>query len=190
MSPGAWFGNSARPATGGGRPAVMVNGQPLSATMGQGLERMFGRIQPGSYWYDAMTGAWGPEGGPAAGWIAAGLPLPGPMPADASGGGSGRLTGVFINGRELHPTDVAALRQRLGRQPWPGRWWADASGRFGLMLGGLRLPALGPPWPWQAQPASGEPFSLASPDGKQFLGCDSDGNPFARGSNGESWFSG
>jgi hypothetical protein len=31
----------------------------------------------------------------------------GPLQADASGGG----TSVFVNGRELHPYDVMALRQ-------------------------------------------------------------------------------
>ena len=52
------------------------------------------------------------------------MPLAGPLPADASGGGQGRLTAVFINGRELHPSDVMALRQYgpviPGRYGWDG----------------------------------------------------------------------
>ncbi len=67
-----------------------------------------------------------------------GLTLGGPVPADASGGGQGALTGVFINGRELHPLDVVGLQQLIG-QVWPGRWWVDAQGNYGLENG----PALG-----------------------------------------------
>jgi hypothetical protein len=69
--------------------------------------------------------------------LPAGLDLGGPLPASASGGGDGRLTGVFINGRELHPADVAGLRQLVG-QVWPGRWFVDAQGNYG--------PAGGPVW--------------------------------------------
>ncbi|MEQ1504757.1 MAG: hypothetical protein ABMB14_21140, partial [Myxococcota bacterium] len=53
-------------------------------------------------------------------------------PAEASGGGAGRTTGVFINGRELHPLDVQGLTAMLGAPPLPGRWWVDAQGTFGL----------------------------------------------------------
>jgi hypothetical protein len=55
------------------------------------------------------------------------LPLGGPLPADISGGG----TGIFINGRELHPVDVAGLTQLVG-QVMPGRYWLDAQGYAGL----------------------------------------------------------
>jgi hypothetical protein len=41
------------------------------------------------------------------------------------------LTGVFINGRELHPLDVQGLQQLIG-QVLPGRWWVDAQGNYGL----------------------------------------------------------
>ena len=39
-------------------------------------------IQAGRYWYDSNCGAWGVEGGPTAGFIYAGLNLPGPMPTE------------------------------------------------------------------------------------------------------------
>ncbi|MFN8570781.1 MAG: hypothetical protein U0132_01915 [Gemmatimonadaceae bacterium] len=98
----------------------------------------------GSYWYDAMSGAAGPWGGPAAVLLLPGLPLGGSLPPTASGGGSGRLTGVFVNGRELHPDDVRALTALLG-QVWPGRWWVNARGDFGTeggpMMGNLRQAA-------------------------------------------------
>ncbi len=66
------------------------------------------------------------EGGPTAGFLFAGLDLPGPMPADVSGGG----TDIFINGRELHPLDKEALAKIFG-QTIPGRYWLDALGNLG-----------------------------------------------------------
>jgi hypothetical protein len=95
------------------------------------LERFGGsRLPDGDYWYDAWSGAAGRWGGPAATLTLPGLPLGGRLPAHASGGGNGRLTGVFVNGRELHPYDVRALIALYG-QVWPGRWWVNALGYFG-----------------------------------------------------------
>jgi hypothetical protein len=114
--------------------AVQINGRALTAaqlrTLEQ-LERTYGRLNDGAYWYDARTGASGRWGGPTLAFLPAGLDLAGPLPAEASGGGSGQLTGVFVNGRELHPLDVAMMQQLVG-QVWPGRWWVDAQGYFGL----------------------------------------------------------
>jgi hypothetical protein len=95
------------------------------------LERGVGRLDDGAYWYDPRTGASGRWGGPALAFLPPGLELGGPLPADASGGGQGTLTGVFVNGRELHPLDVLGLQQLIG-QVWPGRWWVDAQGNYGL----------------------------------------------------------
>ena len=67
----------------------------------------------------------GLEGGPTLGFIPAGLDVGGPLQADASGGG----TGVFINGREIHPVDVAGLQQLT--PVVPGRYWVDARGLCG-----------------------------------------------------------
>jgi hypothetical protein len=97
----------------------------------QQLERWVGRINDGDYWYDARTGASGRWGGPTLAFLPTGLDLGGSVPANASGGGQGMLTGVFINGRELHPLDVAGLQQLVGAV-WPGRWWVDAQGNYGL----------------------------------------------------------
>lgn len=166
---------------------VVVNGQTLSAATLQLLQQRVGPMPAGRWWYDACTGAWGPEGGPTAGWVAPCLPLPGPLRANASGGGHGALTGVFINGRELHPQDVIRLHQALGKPVWHGRWWADALGRFGPMLAGFKLPAINN---LAAAPATqaDQTWSLSSADGRQFLGSDSDGVSFATGSRGEAWF--
>ncbi|MFO1198348.1 MAG: hypothetical protein U1E86_15385 [Burkholderiaceae bacterium] len=102
---------------------VTVNGTVLDARTLQALEKGYqSRVPPGRYWYDAVSGAWGLEGGPAAGQILPGLPLGGPLRADASRG----RTGVFVNGRELHSLDVAALRRCV--QVVPGRYWVQANG--------------------------------------------------------------
>src|SRR5262245_54054203 len=102
------------------------------------------RLPNGDYWYDPRSGVSGRWGGPAAVLLIPGLPLGGRLPANASGGGSGRLTGIFVNGRELHPDDVRALIALYG-QAWPGRWWVDGYGNFGPEggppLGNLRQAA-------------------------------------------------
>jgi hypothetical protein len=83
------------------------------------------RLPDGQYWYDPVSGASGMWGGPTAGFLPAGLSLGGKLPANASGGG----TGVFVNGRELHPMDVRVLSQ-LG-PVLPGRWFVDRYGNVG-----------------------------------------------------------
>jgi hypothetical protein len=112
---------------------IRFNGRSLTAeqarTLAQ-LERFIGRIPDGSYWYDPRSGASGRWGGPALAFLPAGLDLGGPLPANASGGGKGMLTGVFVNGRELHPIDVLGLQELVGGAA-PGRWWVDAQGYFG-----------------------------------------------------------
>lgn len=90
-------------------------------------------VPDGAYWYDNLSGAAGQWGGPLRGLLGPGLDLGGvPVPANASGGGDGRTTGVFINGRELHPLDVMGLTVLLGQAPWPGHWWSDGQGNYGL----------------------------------------------------------
>jgi hypothetical protein len=102
---------------------VIVNGVRLEDSTRQALERSYGvPIKPGKYWYDAVSGVWGLEGGPAEGQIHPGLRLGGPLKADASKG----RTGVVVNGRELHELDVAALRRCVA--VIPGRYWVLANG--------------------------------------------------------------
>jgi hypothetical protein len=116
---------------------VRFNGRLLSPPELETLERLergVGRLDDGAYWYDPRTGASGRWGGPTLAFLPPGLTLGGPLPAEASGGGQGTLTGVFINGRELHPQDVFGLQQLIG-QVWPGRWWVDAQGNCGLENG-------------------------------------------------------
>ena len=113
--------------------AIEFNGRPLDAAGRAELRRVeavLGPVPAGRYWYDAMSGGAGVMGGPAAAYLGPGLALGGPLPANASGGGNGRATGVFINGRELHPLDVAGLR-RYG-PVYAGRYWWDRFGNVGL----------------------------------------------------------
>ena len=113
--------------------AILVNGAALDAAGVRALrqiEAVIGGVPPGRYWYDSASGGAGVWGGPASAYLGPGLPLGGRLPADASGGGSGQVTGVFINGRELHPIDVQGLGQVL-QQVQPGRWWWDAAGNVG-----------------------------------------------------------
>jgi hypothetical protein len=124
-------------SSGGRAPAqrrITFNGAALDATGWRVLEQLEAlsrtRLADGAYWYDAMAGVAGRWGGPAAVLLMPGLPLGGRLPAQASGGGNGRLTGIFVNGRELHPLDVQALIATYG-QAWPGRWWVNGAGFFG-----------------------------------------------------------
>ena len=124
--------DSAVPAAPGARQ-ISFNGRELTPEQRnrlETLERIYReRVPDGKYWYDTRSGAVGVCGGPAINIIPAGLDLGGPMPANASGGG----TRVFINGRELHPIDVAVL-SRLG-PVFPGRYWVNANGDFGFERG-------------------------------------------------------
>ncbi|HEX6704512.1 MAG TPA: hypothetical protein VF169_07100 [Albitalea sp.] len=109
---------------------VVVNAVALDKPTRQALERAYGvPLVPGRYWYDPVSGVWGQEGGPAAGQIHPGLRLGGALRRDASRG----HTGVIVNGRELHPMDVAALQRCV--RVIPGRYWVLANGVGGIENG-------------------------------------------------------
>lgn len=104
----------------------VINDEVVDTAIIHQMERTY-RVQfvPGNYWYDKLTGAFGLKGGPCTGVGIAGLVIGGTLKANASGGG----TTIFINGRALHPLDVAGLQTFM--QPLPGRYWMDAYGNFG-----------------------------------------------------------
>jgi hypothetical protein len=128
------------------------------------------------------AGAWGVEGGPTLGFILPNLDLPGPMPADISGGG----TGIFINGREIHVQDQMALHQVFG-VTIPGRYWLDAQGHLGIE-GGMVIANLAA----AMQAAAGRGYGSATGAGGT-VGSDSPGFMFsARTLDRKSvfWYSG
>lgn len=102
---------------------VYVNRQKLSNEVVQYLQQQYGEIPSGRYWYDPIAGLWGYENGPTQGKVAPGVAVGGALPEDISGGG----TGVYINGRELHPKEVDYLRLQFGYVN-PGRYWLNNNG--------------------------------------------------------------
>jgi hypothetical protein len=115
-----------RPEGGTSARSIVVNRKALTNEEVEKLEREHQvRILDGAYWYDPVSGAWGLEGGPTMGFLPARMELGGPLPSDASGSGSG----VFVNGRELHPLDAASLQRLAPVQP--GRYWVDERGNYG-----------------------------------------------------------
>jgi hypothetical protein len=99
---------------------VFVNGNELNPEDVAAIAATYHRMPvAGRYWYDTISGAWGVEGQPPAGFVMPGYDF-GPIAEDASNGD----TGVVINGREITWVEVERLRQILGvvRR---GRWWLD-----------------------------------------------------------------
>jgi hypothetical protein len=101
---------------------VVFNGVALDAATLEQFAQVYGAIPSGDYWYDPFSGLVGAAGGPSSGQILPNLPLGGPLKANASGGGQGVLTGVFINGREIHPSEMMTLAALFGAVN-PGRYW-------------------------------------------------------------------
>jgi hypothetical protein len=143
--------------------AVVVNGIALDRQTLAALQSAYGQVKPGRYWYDPMSGLWGAERAPTSGQIAPGLRLGGPLRADASGRG----TGVFINGREIHAVEVARLQALVGPVR-PGRYWLNAAGIGGYEGGPpqFNLAALA------AQRSGGSGYNRSGPGGHLM----SDGN--------------
>ena len=118
---------------------VVVNGEVLTPDEEQQFVQRYGRVYVGRYWYDPTSGLYGQEGGPPMGQLHAGLKVRGRLAANASGGGDGRMTGTFINGREIHPLEHAFYQQVLGHV-WPGQFWMNDRGQGGYLFGGLPGP--------------------------------------------------
>ncbi|MBN1477721.1 hypothetical protein JXA47_13290 [Candidatus Sumerlaeota bacterium] len=166
---------------------VMLTGPSLAPL--EQIERWHGVTLPdGQYWYDSLSGLWGVWGQGSQGQIAAGLILGGPLPPNASGGGQGALTGVFINGRELHPTEVAHL-QRI-TQVYPGRYWLDAQGNGGLEGQPMSFNLVTLAQQAQRQSQGGAwGSSTSDPQGNNYVGGDGQGFTYFMGSDGTTWYS-
>ena len=151
----------------GGASQVFINGQALSNTQVLQFERQYQtKLIDGRYWYDARCGAWGLEGGPTVGFILPGLALPGPMPEAISGGS----TGIYINGREIHPTDRQALVNMFGTA-LPGRYWLDAYGNLGPQGGPMLVNLAAAAQRLQQQTTSSKYGTVSTgPEGAMFSG--------------------
>ena len=110
-----------------GQNQVKINHQVIPISQIQEFQARYGiQMQPGDYWYDKSSGAWGFMGGPTVGFLLPGVNIGGALPANASNG----RTRVFINGRQLHYQDLLGLQQLLGYVQ-PGRYWVDGYGNAG-----------------------------------------------------------
>lgn len=169
---------------------ILINGQAVTPHQMSQIVTIEGsvgyQIPDGQYWYDPMSGLWGLWGGPALGYLSAGMTLGGPLPPNASGGGAGNWTGVFINGREIHPTEVDLLRS-FAVVP-AGQYWLDGQGNFGpenaaMMFNIFQLT--------QQQPNSGGSWghSTWTPGGNNYVGGDGEGFTYFMGSDGTTWYS-
>ncbi|MFK8051431.1 MAG: hypothetical protein AB8F65_00545 [Woeseiaceae bacterium] len=121
---------------------IAVNGKHLSVDEVKQLEQRYGNVYAGRYWYDPTSGLYGFEGGPTEGQLHAGMTLGGPLLANASGGGTGTLTGVFINGREIHPQEYRFLSGLFG-VVGAGRYWLNSRGIGGYEKGPAQFDVAG-----------------------------------------------
>jgi len=143
---------------------IVVNGAALSADTVRALQQVYPvAIEPGRYWYDAVSGAYGREGEPIAGQMIAGLALGGPLRADASRG----TAGVFINGRQITSGEKAYIEQLCQTPVARGRYWILFNG-LGGYEGGPAIFDLGG-CPGLARPSGG-----GSSMSKTY--CDNNGN--------------
>ena len=166
-------------AQAAGRTGVFVNRVELGSDIVTALAQNGVQIVPGDYWYDALSGLYGVIGGPGLGFTMPGLVLGGQLPADASGGG----TYVFVNGRELHPQDVALLAAVLG-PVYPGRYWLRYDGYYGIENG----PVVGNLLAMAQQATGGPGYNRTNPFGH--LGSDGNTSYFFDPSTGCSVISG
>jgi len=105
---------------------VFINGRELTAAQVGEMARTYGTPpQPGRWWYDPRSGLFGRVGEPVFGSVRPGHDF-GPLSANASRGTSG----VYLNGRNLPPPEVALYSMLLGPIQ-PGRYWLDGQGNVG-----------------------------------------------------------
>lgn len=105
---------------------MFVNGKPLSIAQEKALASLGFSPRPGRFWYDPVSGAFGPWGMQTSGFLKAGVPAA-PLAANASNGTSG----VFVNGRNLPFAEVLFLAGLAGGPLAPGHYWLDAKGNAG-----------------------------------------------------------
>lgn len=158
---------------------VFVNNQRLDDSSVYTLEQFYKtNIAAGHYWYDNISGYWGIMGGTAQGKLMAGLSLGGPLPQNASDG----ITGVIVNGRELHQSEVNQIINTYGKI-YRGRFWLNAQGlagyegqpaifNFSQMNQRSNNKSFVRPSLFGATGGNGECFYYNSPNGSSVSNCD------------------
>ncbi|OMO85172.1 hypothetical protein COLO4_21715 [Corchorus olitorius] len=122
------------------RPAVLVNGQPISDFAVRNAEKQAGPIQPGNYWYDSQAGFWGVMGQTCSGIIPPFIEeFNYPMLGNCAAGN----TGVFVNGRELHQKDLDILASKGLPTTRDKSYVIEFSGRVLDQGTGIQLCSLG-----------------------------------------------
>jgi hypothetical protein len=119
-------------------PNVVVNGVALDAEAQRAIETYYRtQLREGRYWYDHVSGLWGEIGGPSQGQIEPRLKLGRRLDAHASVGTQAGITGVFVNGREIHPIELAQLQRVVGPVR-RARYWLNARGIGGYEGGAVQ----------------------------------------------------
>ncbi|XP_077227406.1 uncharacterized protein LOC143860583 [Tasmannia lanceolata] len=119
---------------------VSINGQPIPDRLVKKAEKLAGPILPGQYWYDCRAGFWGVMGQQCIGIIPPSIEeFNYPMPKNCAGGN----TGIFVNGRELHPKDFELLASRGLPTSSDMSYIIDISGRVVDEATGEELVSLG-----------------------------------------------
>ena len=107
---------------------IYINKVKINANEKASLMTIYGHIEPGKYWYDALAGLWGYENGPAQGKAVANVYFRAKLPADISGRG----TSIFINNREIHYKEKQYLESIYGQgNVKTGRYWLNHLGEGG-----------------------------------------------------------
>mmetsp|Transcript_54349 Transcript_54349/g.133214 ORF Transcript_54349/g.133214 Transcript_54349/m.133214 type:complete len:205 (+) Transcript_54349:298-912(+) len=108
---------------------VIVNNLPVTHGALVDLQlRGIGPMPPGQYWYDPVSGGWGFVGSGLVGILPPDLTFSGGVLDERCSRG---VTGVFVNGRELHANDLVWLSS-FGVELVRGRYWLQANGPFGV----------------------------------------------------------
>ncbi|XP_047324441.1 uncharacterized protein LOC124927971 [Impatiens glandulifera] len=119
---------------------VTINGNDVPDHLVKEAEKRAGPIKPGNYWYDFSAGFWGVMGGPCLGIIPPFIEeLNYPMDGNCAGG----ETGVFVNGRELHPKDFDRLCSRGLPKDTNRSYDIEFSGKVFDGISGEQLKGLG-----------------------------------------------
>jgi hypothetical protein len=129
-SAGTSYQATTSPGYAGTSRSVRINNRTYNRDQ---LRRMgiTGRVQPGNYWYDTRSGAWGYMGTGTRGFTRPGLRF-GPMKTPPTN------TKIYINGREITYREVMVLYRLLGRLA-PGRYFVNANGDAGYEGGPVRV---------------------------------------------------